>query len=86
MSGSAGQLYPQEINIAPGAHEVERIDNPFVSGGEPWLVLKGSRIGAAEAYLKGLAAATRGTSDAVELVAGHKAEVVLTVLPQAEAA
>ena len=65
---SGRQLYPQEVQIAPGAHEVERIDNPFVPGGEPWLVLKGSRIGAAESYLKRLAAATHGTSNGVELV------------------
>jgi hypothetical protein len=64
--------YPQEVLITPGAHAVERIDNPFVPGGEPWLVLKGSRIGAAEAYLKRLCAATEGASNAVELVTEAK--------------
>jgi hypothetical protein len=62
------QLYPQETLISPGAHAVERIGNPFVPGGEPWLVFKGRRIGAAEAYIKRLCAATRGTSNGVELV------------------
>jgi len=63
-----GQLYPQEALIPPGAHVVERIENPFVPGGEPWLVLKGSRIGAAEAYIRRLCAATQGAGNAVELV------------------
>lgn len=63
-----GQRYASEVQIGPGAHEVERIENPFVPGGEPWLVLKGSRIGAAEAYLRRLAASTQGTANAVELV------------------
>ncbi len=64
---SSRRLYPREERIGPGAHEVERIDNPFVPGGEAWLVLKGSHIGAAEAYIKRLVASTRGTSTAVEL-------------------
>jgi hypothetical protein len=48
-------LGSREVLIAPGAHEVERGNNPFIPGGEPWLFLKGSRIGAAEAYLRRLA-------------------------------
>ncbi|HOC01034.1 MAG TPA: hypothetical protein PKM43_20065 [Verrucomicrobiota bacterium] len=40
-----------------------------IPAGEPWLVLMGSPIGAAESYLRRLAAATRGTTDAIELVA-----------------
>jgi hypothetical protein len=63
------RLYSQDAIIPKGAHIVERIENPFVPGGEPWLVLKGSRIGAAEAYIRRLCAATRGTSNGVELVA-----------------
>ena len=45
---------PCSIEVQPGSHEAERIENPFIPGGEPWLVLKGSRIGAAESYLRGL--------------------------------
>lgn len=45
---------PCTIEVQTGSHEVERIDNPFISGGEPWLVLKGSRIGAAESHLRRL--------------------------------
>jgi hypothetical protein len=45
---------PCTIEMQSGSHEVERIENPFIPGGEPWLVLKGSRIGAAESYLRGL--------------------------------
>lgn len=66
------QLYPQDAIIPKGAHQVERIENPFVPGGEPWLVLKGSRIGAAEAYIRRLCAATRGTSNEVELVTDYE--------------
>ena len=83
---SGRQLYPQEVPIAPGAHEAERIENPFVPGGEPWLVLKGSRIGASESYFKGLAAATHGTSNGVELVATGAKLVVLKAPPQRLAA
>ena len=85
-SYSPRRLHTQEVHVTPGAHEVERIDNPFIPGGEPWLVLKGSRIGAAEAYLKRLAAETHGTSNAVQLVADHTAPVVLSLCPMAEAA
>lgn len=43
---------PCSIEVQPGSHEVERIENPFIDGGDPWLVLRGSRIGAAESYLR----------------------------------
>jgi hypothetical protein len=85
-NGRSRQLYPQEVRIAPGAHEVERSENPFVPGGEPWLVLRGSRIGAAEAYLKRLAIATRGTDNGVELVTGAATVVVVSLPPQSTAA
>jgi hypothetical protein len=64
----ADQLYPQETLIAQGAHAVEGMENPFVPGGEPWLALEGSRIGAAEAYIKRLCAATQGAGNAIEFV------------------
>lgn len=35
--------------IPPGRHEVERIDNPL-GHNAPWLVLKGTLIGAAEGF------------------------------------
>jgi hypothetical protein len=67
-NGNAGQVYPREVEVIAGSHEIERVENPFMRGGEPWLVLKGSRIGAAESYLRQLAEATRGTSNGVEVV------------------
>ena len=67
-NGSARQLYPRQVALQVGAYEVERVDNPFIPGGEPWLVLRGSRIGAAESYLRQLAKATRGTGTGVEVI------------------
>src|SRR5262252_5753515 len=56
-------LYPRDVELKPGTYDVEQVPNPFIPGGEPWLVLRGSRIGAAECYLRRLAAATRGTNN-----------------------
>jgi hypothetical protein len=67
-NGSARQVYPREVEVRAGSHEIERVDSPFIRGGEPWLVLKGSRIGAAESYLRQLAEATRGTTNGVEVI------------------
>lgn len=40
------------VRIPAGKHAVERIPNPFIPDGEPWLVLRGTKIGASEAYWK----------------------------------
>ena len=37
----------EDKTITAGRHEIERIDNPF-GHDNPWLVLKGSKIGRAE--------------------------------------
>jgi hypothetical protein len=66
-TGTSRELYPRAVALEPGTYQVEQVPNPFIPGGDPWLVLKGSRIGAAEGYLRQLAAATRGTSNAIEL-------------------
>jgi hypothetical protein len=71
--GPAHRRYPREVQIAPGVHEVERVDNPFVPGGESWLVLKGSQIGAAEAYLRRLGVVTHVPSTELEQSAGRPA-------------
>jgi len=62
------RLYPRSVEVKRGEYELERTENPFVAGGEPWLVLRGSRIGAAECWFRQLAAATRGTTNGVEVV------------------
>jgi hypothetical protein len=67
-NGGAQRVYPREVEVGPGCHEVERVANPFIRNGEPWLVLKGTRTGAAECYLRQLAEATRGTTDGVEVI------------------
>ena len=67
-NGDSRELYPREVELQPGTYEVEQVPNPFIPGGDPWLVLRGSRIGAAEGYLRQLAAATRGTTNGVEVV------------------
>ncbi len=66
--GNGRKLFPREVEIDSGCYEIERVENPFIRGGEPWLVLKGGRIGAAEAYLRQLAEATRGTNNGVEVI------------------
>jgi hypothetical protein len=40
------------VVVAAGRHEVERINNPHGKEGTPWLVLKGTMIGAAETWWK----------------------------------
>ena len=67
-NGVAKRLYPRQVQLKVGVYEVERVANPFARGGEPWLVLRGSRIGAAESYLRQLAEATRGTQNGVEVL------------------
>ena len=67
-NGSARTVYPRTVELKRGSYELERIENPFVPGGEPWLVLRGSRVGAAEGYWLQLAAATRGTANGVEVI------------------
>ena len=67
-NGNSRELYPREVELKPGTYDVEQVPNPFIPGGAPWLVLKGSRIGAAENYLRQLAAATRGTTNGVEVL------------------
>jgi hypothetical protein len=67
-NGDSRELYPREVEVKPGTYAVEQVPNPFIPGGEPWLVLRGSRIGAAESYLRQFAAATRGTANAVEVL------------------
>ena len=62
------RVYPREAIPRPGCHEVEQVANPFIRDGEPWLVLRGNRIGAAESYLRQLAEATRGTTNGVEVI------------------
>jgi hypothetical protein len=61
-------FYPREVEVGPGCHEVEKVPNPFVPGGEPWLVLRGSRIGAAERFLRELAEVTKDTANGVEIL------------------
>lgn len=61
-------FYPSGLEVGPGCHEIERVPNPFVHGGEPWLVLRGSRIGAAECYLRQLAEVTKDTANGVEIL------------------
>ena len=40
-----------DVSILPGRHEIERIPNPRNLDGYPsWLVLKGTKIGAAEGH------------------------------------
>jgi hypothetical protein len=34
--------------ISKGVHEIERIHNPSINNGIPWLVLKGTKIGGSE--------------------------------------
>lgn len=67
-NGNSRELYPRDVKLKVGTYKVERVVNPFIPGGDPWLVLKGSRIGAAEGYLRQLAAATRGTANGVEVL------------------
>ncbi len=62
------RLYPREAELDPGCYEVRRVENPFIPGGEPWLMLKGQRIGAAESWLRQLAEATQGTRNGVEVI------------------
>jgi hypothetical protein len=40
------------FNLQPGRHELERIPNPRIKNGVPWLVLKGTKIGWAECAWK----------------------------------
>lgn len=40
--------HPTRTSIPAGEHEMERIPNPFGYENAPWLVLKGTQIGAAE--------------------------------------
>jgi len=40
----------ETVRISSGTHEVERIKNPIVPDGEPWIVLKGTKIGASETF------------------------------------
>jgi hypothetical protein len=61
------ELYPQETLVSRGEHAVERIENPFLPAGEPWIVLKGSRIGAAESYINRVVSATIEAGNALEL-------------------
>lgn len=62
------EMYPRDAEVGKGCHEVERVENPFIRGGPPWLVLKGTRIGAAESYLRDLARATAGTKNGIEVI------------------
>lgn len=39
-----------KVIITAGRHEVERIQNPFGHEDAPWLVLKGTKIGATEGF------------------------------------
>lgn len=66
--GGARRRYPREVLVSPGCYEMERVSNPFIAGGESWLVLKGSRIGAAESHLRRLARVTRTTTKSVEVI------------------
>jgi len=48
---SSGKIVP--TIIPAGTHEMERIPNPINPNGEPWLVLAGTKQGAAEPYWRG---------------------------------
>jgi hypothetical protein len=56
VPGKDRQQYPLSVRVPQGAYLLERRENPFIHGGEPWLVLKGTQIGAAEARLRQMAA------------------------------
>jgi hypothetical protein len=79
-------LHPREVLVPCGTHEIERIENPLVPGGEPWLVLRGSRIGAAESYIRRLVAATEGTTNGIQLVTDLTVRVLSNPDPRAVAA
>jgi hypothetical protein len=54
------QCNAREVVVSAGTYSLVRIKNPFRASGEPWLVIKGSMVGAAESHWRRLLAGTRG--------------------------
>lgn len=63
----------REVVVPSGTYSLVRIRNPFRAAAEPWLVLAGSRTGAAESHWRKLLARTPG----VRIEAEEEAETSL---------
>ncbi len=46
---------PRTHTLLPGKYEVERIPNPFGYTTQPWIVLKGTKIGGSESFWRYMA-------------------------------
>ncbi len=51
IDGSTSNM--RSVALPPGQYAIERIDNPYGFTNSPWLVLRGTKVGANEEYWRG---------------------------------